>query len=60
MTNGPKLKAQHKVNSQGDRGKVDAFSDLNPAARVIWAKSGGQGGHGLLAHMLDVAPWVSM
>jgi CRISPR-associated endonuclease/helicase Cas3 len=55
MTDGSKFKAQHKVNSEGDRGKVEAFSDLNPAAKVLWAKSGGQGGHGLLAHMLDVA-----
>jgi CRISPR-associated endonuclease/helicase Cas3 len=43
------------VNSDRNRSKVEAFSDLNQAARVIWAKSGEQGGHGLLAHMLDVA-----
>ncbi|WP_198299098.1 CRISPR-associated helicase Cas3' [Bordetella genomosp. 13] len=31
------------------------FSQLSPAARAIWAKSGEGSGHGLLAHMLDVA-----
>lgn len=31
------------------------FSTVDPAARAIWAKSGDHGGHGLLAHMLDVA-----
>lgn len=31
------------------------FSDLSPAARVLWAKSGEIHGHGLLAHLLDVA-----
>lgn len=31
------------------------FSALDPAVRAIWAKSGVGGGHGLLAHMLDVA-----
>lgn len=31
------------------------FSTLDAAVRVIWAKSGDQSGHGLLAHMLDVA-----
>lgn len=31
------------------------FSDLSPSARVLWAKSGESGGHGLLAHSLDVA-----
>lgn len=31
------------------------FDMLSPAARVIWAKSGEPHGHGLLAHMLDVA-----
>ncbi|PJK02351.1 CRISPR-associated helicase/endonuclease Cas3 [Lysobacteraceae bacterium NML75-0749] len=31
------------------------FSDLPPYARWIWAKSGEPSGHGLLAHMLDVA-----
>ncbi|WP_459827818.1 CRISPR-associated helicase Cas3' [Hydrogenophilus islandicus] len=31
------------------------FSDLPPAARALWAKSGEPCGHGLLAHMLDVA-----
>ena len=31
------------------------FESLSPAARSIWAKSGDPGGHGLLAHMLDVA-----
>lgn len=31
------------------------FSALPPHARAIWAKSGDPIGHGLLAHMLDVA-----
>lgn len=31
------------------------FSDLSRATRTIWAKSGEPDGHGLLAHMLDVA-----
>lgn len=31
------------------------FDTLSPAARGIWAKSGEPLGHGLLAHMLDVA-----
>ena len=31
------------------------FSMLSPAARALWAKSGEPQGHGLLAHMLDVA-----
>lgn len=32
-----------------------AFSRVAPAARILWAKSGEASGHGLLAHMLDVA-----
>ncbi|TKD36506.1 CRISPR-associated helicase Cas3' [Azotobacter chroococcum] len=31
------------------------FSHLTPAARRLWAKSGEAPGHGLLAHLLDVA-----
>lgn len=31
------------------------FSDLNRMSRALWAKSGEGIGHGLLAHMLDVA-----
>ena len=31
------------------------FSDLTAGTRAIWAKSAESGGHGLLAHMLDVA-----
>ncbi len=34
------------------------FSDLPNRARTIWAKSGDTQGHGLLAHMLDVAAVV--
>lgn len=34
---------------------VAKFSRLDKRARVLWAKSGDPGGHGLLAHMLDVA-----
>lgn len=37
------------------RGGVAAFSQLSAGARVVWAKSGDAGGHGLLAHLLDVA-----
>lgn len=32
-----------------------AFKSLSSGARVIWAKSANERGHGLLAHMLDVA-----
>ncbi|MGV6476113.1 CRISPR-associated helicase Cas3' [Azotobacter vinelandii] len=31
------------------------FSELPACSRALWAKSGEPGGHGLLAHMLDVA-----
>ncbi|MFT0851839.1 CRISPR-associated endonuclease Cas3'' [Achromobacter sp. F4_2707] len=31
------------------------FSSLSPPVRALWAKSSEEGGHGLLAHMLDVA-----
>ena len=31
------------------------FDGLSAAARAVWAKSGDPAGHGLLAHMLDVA-----
>ena len=31
------------------------FDGLSTAARAVWAKSGDPAGHGLLAHMLDVA-----
>ena len=31
------------------------FDDLSAGARAVWAKSGDPVGHGLLAHMLDVA-----
>src|SRR5690554_3670123 len=34
------------------------FSGLTPQARAIWAKSDEAQGHGLLAHMLDVAAVV--
>lgn len=34
---------------------MERFSELSAGARVIWAKSGELCGHGLLAHMLDVA-----
>lgn len=36
------------------------FSTLSPAARAIWAKSGSESGHSLLAHMLDVAAVAEM
>lgn len=35
-----------------------AFSALSAAARGLWAKSGEPSGHGLLAHLLDVAAVV--
>lgn len=35
--------------------RAGSFSSLHPHARCIWAKSDDQLGHGLLAHMLDVA-----
>lgn len=34
------------------------FTDLNSATRQLWAKSGEGDGHGLLAHLLDVAAVV--
>lgn len=39
---------------------VPTFSQLTPAARVLWAKSGDTLGHGLLAHLLDVAAVVEI
>lgn len=35
--------------------RVSKFSGLSPAARWLWAKSGDETGHGVLAHLLDVA-----
>lgn len=35
--------------------RAHSFSSLHPHARCVWAKSDDQLGHGLLAHMLDVA-----
>lgn len=34
---------------------IRLFADLPPAVRALWAKSDETSGHGLLAHMLDVA-----
>lgn len=34
---------------------MNKFSTLSAAARALWAKSGEPSGHGLLAHLLDVA-----
>lgn len=34
---------------------MQRFSELPASTRAIWAKSGGPPGHGLLAHMLDIA-----
>ncbi|TBV04966.1 CRISPR-associated helicase Cas3' [Stutzerimonas kirkiae] len=39
-------------------GCVRAFSALSAPAHAIWAKSGDDAGHGLLAHLLDVAAVV--
>lgn len=36
-------------------GKSTLFDELPESARCLWAKSGDPHGHGLLAHMLDVA-----
>ncbi|MHB8820562.1 MAG: CRISPR-associated helicase Cas3' [Pseudomonadaceae bacterium] len=38
-----------------DRKPAHTYSELSAPARAIWAKSGERGGHGLLAHLLDVA-----
>lgn len=35
-----------------------SYSHLSPPTRLLWAKSGETQGHGLLAHMLDVAAVV--
>lgn len=43
------------MNRTTDQGVIVRFDALTPAARAIWAKSGDPLGHGLLAHMLDVA-----
>lgn len=34
---------------------MNAFSSITGVSRSLWAKSGGGCGHGLLAHLLDVA-----
>ncbi|MBN8486783.1 MAG: CRISPR-associated helicase Cas3' [Burkholderiales bacterium] len=34
---------------------MSTFSELSPITRALWAKSGEPRGHGLLAHLLDVA-----
>ncbi len=39
----------------GSRLPLRRFADLSDAARSLWAKSGDSVGHGLLAHLLDVA-----
>lgn len=38
---------------------MTCFSGVSAAARSVWAKSGDGAGHGLLAHMLDVAAVAS-
>lgn len=38
-----------------EKSSMLCFDALSPAARALWAKSGESQGHGLLAHMLDVA-----
>lgn len=45
------------LNGTDDSGSVgaDRFAAVPQAARSIWAKSDEHAGHGLLAHMLDVA-----
>lgn len=40
------------------RNPAYSYSNLSDSARRIWAKSGESGGHGLLAHLLDVAAVV--
>jgi CRISPR-associated endonuclease/helicase Cas3 len=43
------------VSSHNEQTSATTFATLSPAGRAIWAKSGEPNGHGLLAHMLDVA-----
>lgn len=50
----PESTSRHAHVNADHRG-VASFADLTPAARAIWAKSGDPVGHGLLAHLLDVA-----
>ncbi|UXH76794.1 CRISPR-associated helicase Cas3' [Roseateles amylovorans] len=38
-----------------EQGAPGRFTSLPPAARIVWAKSDDGAGHGLLAHLLDVA-----
>jgi len=44
-----------KADTNDEAGTGPRFADLSIAARSLWAKSGDPAGHGLLAHMLDVA-----
>lgn len=43
------------MNSNGEERTAKHFSSLDLRVRSLWAKSGDGYGHGLLAHMLDVA-----
>ncbi len=43
------------LNDSAEQNSAYRFSQLSPAAHVLWAKSSEGDGHGLLAHMLDVA-----
>lgn len=38
-----------------DKLAASSFAELSPRARALWAKSGELRGHGLLAHLFDVA-----
>ncbi len=43
------------MNSNSEKHVAEHFSSLDLRVRSLWAKSGDGYGHGLLAHMLDVA-----
>lgn len=57
-----RCRGQVRYRSEGEAGKgmltTDRIQQLSIRSRVIWAKSGENGGHGLLLHLLDVAAVV--
>ncbi len=55
MTEDVPATASNQSSAEYGDGAVSSFAELTPAARAIWAKSGVPAGHGLLAHILDVA-----
>jgi CRISPR-associated endonuclease/helicase Cas3 len=46
---------EFETSAEGRMSGPPTFAHLSPGARAVWAKSGVEGGHGLLAHMLDAA-----